>query len=156
MPYFYRNPNAPRPNCPRSPGAVALIERDDALLMDLRGDGRWGLVGGAVNDDESVPAALCREVLEETGLVVTSYRLFGIFSDPSRIIQYESGDIVPILSHVFWAEVAPFEQLQVSHESRDIQFVPRAALADLDIVETHRHIVDCYLAGEGRDTVILE
>lgn len=55
--------------------------------MECRADdGRWGLVGGKVEADESLGEALCREVLEETGLHVSWYRLFGAFSDPSRII----------------------------------------------------------------------
>lgn len=57
MPYFYRNPAAPMPNLPNSLGVVALVERDGALLLEARrDDGRWGLVSGVVEPDESLGA----------------------------------------------------------------------------------------------------
>ena len=48
---------------------LALIEHDDALLLERRSDcGRWGLVGGGVGIEESLEDGLRREVREETGL----------------------------------------------------------------------------------------
>lgn len=85
MPSWYRDPNAPAPNQPLRVGVVALIERDGRLLVERRADdGTWGLVGGALEADESVSDALVRELREETGLTATSVELFGVFSDPSQ------------------------------------------------------------------------
>ena len=156
MPYYYRDPNAPKPTLPRAVGVCALIELHACLLLDHRRDGRWGLIGGAVDDDESLGAALCREVFEETGLTVRSYRLFGTFSDPSRIIQYGDGQAQQIVTLVYWAEVESFDGLRVSDESREVRLVPRAVLPTLDIAETHRHIVDDYLDGGGREQPLLK
>lgn len=69
--FFHKNPNAPTPNKPIGVGALALIERENNLLMELRSDcERWGLPGGAVEASESIEDALRREVFEETGLSV--------------------------------------------------------------------------------------
>ena len=56
---------APSPNRPRSLGAVALLERDGRVLLEERADcGLWGFIGGAVEEEETVVQALCREVWE--------------------------------------------------------------------------------------------
>ncbi len=157
MPFYYRNPTAPVPNRPTSPGVVALIVRDGALLLECRTDaGRWGLVGGAVEANESLHDALCREVVEETGLRVDAYTLFGTFSDPSRIIQYPDGTVVRILTLVYTVAVDSFEPLRLSDESTASHFFTPAELATLDIVETHRHIVDHWLAEPARQSPILD
>ena len=49
----------------------AIVRRDDEILLVPEGDGDeqvWALPGGAVEPDESVPAALVRKVSAETGL----------------------------------------------------------------------------------------
>ena len=52
----------------------AIVIRDDALLLVQRGKspglGQWSVPGGIVEAGETVRAALVREVLEETGIVV--------------------------------------------------------------------------------------
>jgi ADP-ribose pyrophosphatase YjhB (NUDIX family) len=105
--FFYRDPTAPTPNRPPSLGVLALIEYDGALLLERRSDcGRWGLIGGAVDAGESLTDALRREVHEETGLTVTGYRLFGTFSDPTRIAAYPDGNVFRVIGIVYTVEVA--------------------------------------------------
>jgi len=148
--FFYRSASAPAPNRPPSLGVVALLERDGALLLDCRSDsGRWGLIGGAVEPDESLAEALRREVAEETGLAVRHYALFGTFSDPSRIIHYPDDTIVRIVTLAYRVTVAPDATPRLSDEATALRFFSREALHDLDIVETHRHIVECWLADEA-------
>jgi 8-oxo-dGTP diphosphatase len=50
--------------------------------------GWWSLPGGALELGESLESAVCREVLEETGLIVEPVKLFEVFE---RIIRDESG-----------------------------------------------------------------
>ena len=55
-------------------GVGAVIVRDKQVLLIRRAHeplkGEWSLPGGAVELGETLEAAICREVLEETGLVV--------------------------------------------------------------------------------------
>ncbi|MHB0874726.1 MAG: NUDIX domain-containing protein [Anaerolineae bacterium] len=145
--YYYRDAAAPRPNRPTRVGVVALIERDGMLLLDHRVDGGWGLIGGGIEADESLAEALIREVREETGLTVIGCSLFGTFSDPSRLIEYTSGDVVRIITIAYWAQVQGFVDMRPSAESSELRFFGRDELTGLDIVATHAHIVAAYLSG---------
>jgi ADP-ribose pyrophosphatase YjhB (NUDIX family) len=73
-------------------GVGALIFRRDRILMAQRGKdplkGWWSLPGGALELGESLQDAVCREVLEETGLVVEPVKFFEVFE---RIMRDETG-----------------------------------------------------------------
>ena len=60
-------------------GKIVLIKRKEEPFQ-----GQYALPGGFVEYGETVEAALRREVLEETGLVVEVTSLVGIYSDPRR------------------------------------------------------------------------
>jgi ADP-ribose pyrophosphatase YjhB (NUDIX family) len=144
--FFYRSSDAPRPNRPIGVGVRALIEREGALLLERRSDcGRWGLIGGGVNIEESLEDALRREVREETRLVVASHELFGVLSDPSRIVSYPDGNVVRLIAFVFRTEVEGFETLRCSDESEELRFFGPEELPGLDVIETARPILDSYL-----------
>ena len=70
---------------PRRPilGVGALLFRGDSILMAQRGKqpllGWWSLPGGAVETGERLEEAICREVLEETGLEVRPVVMHEIF-----------------------------------------------------------------------------
>src|SRR5215207_9788967 len=111
--FYFRDPRAPRPNRPIGVGVLALIERNGALLLERRSDcGRWSLIGGGVEAEESLEGALRREVCEETGLLVTSQELCGVLSDPSRIVRYPDGNVVRWNSFVYRTGVEGFETLR--------------------------------------------
>ncbi len=144
--FHYRDPHAPKPNRPMTLGVSALIEQDGRLLLERRSDnGQWSLIGGGVESDESLDQALRREVLEETGLTVTSYTLFGTFSDPTRIARFASGDVIRVVVLVYCVEVEDFSTLACSHESLELGFFTPAELADLDVAATGRDVLDAYL-----------
>jgi len=117
--------------------------------MERRSDcGRWSLVGGSVKTDESLGQALAREVYEETGLGVEQYDLFGTFSDPSRIVEYPDGNVIRSVTIIYRVTVSRGAPV-CSTESLALMWVKYEDLADLDIVETHRHIVESFLAGSS-------
>lgn len=146
--FYYRDPAAPEPNRPRSLSVIALIERDGSLLLEHRSDAPvWGAIAGLVEDGETFADALRREVLEETGLTVTRYELFGTFSDPTRIVSYPDGNVYRVTSLVYLVEVESFEPLRASEESEELRFVPRDEILGLDLAATQRHVLERYLDG---------
>jgi ADP-ribose pyrophosphatase YjhB (NUDIX family) len=145
--FFWRDPEAPRPNRPIGVGVLALIERDGALLLERRSDcGRWGLVGGRVEVEESLEDGLRREVREETGLVAVECLPFGVFDDPNRIVRYPDGNVVRLLTFAYEVRVEDFETLRRSEESEELRFFGHEELADLDVIETARPIIDGYVS----------
>ena len=74
----------------KTPGLTvdAVIVQDGKIVLIRRRRepfrGQYALPGGFVKYGETVEAALRREVLEETGLVVQIESLVGIYSDPRR------------------------------------------------------------------------
>ncbi len=60
-------------------GRVLLVRRGREPFL-----GRWALPGGFVEPDETVEAAVERELLEETGLQGRVERLLGVYSGPGR------------------------------------------------------------------------
>jgi ADP-ribose pyrophosphatase YjhB (NUDIX family) len=73
-------------------GVGAIIFDGDRMLLAERGKeplkGWWSLPGGLVETGEALRDAVCREVLEETGLVVEPVRVLEIFE---RIMRDAGG-----------------------------------------------------------------
>ena len=94
----------PRPTCPRcgwvlfsdpKVAAAAVLSIGDRLVLCRRaiepGLGKWSFPAGFVDRGEEVPAALAREVAEETGLAPRLGRLVGVYSaaaNPVVLIVY--------------------------------------------------------------------
>lgn len=145
--FYYQDANAPIPNRPRNLGVAALIERDGKLLLERRADcGRWSLIGGSIEANETLGQGLVREIYEETGLTVEAYTLFGTFSDPSRIAQYPDGNVLRLVTLAYRVTVDTGAPL-CSRESMSLAWFTPDELRTLDIVETHRHIVHAFLTG---------
>jgi 8-oxo-dGTP diphosphatase len=64
---------------------VLLVERAKAPL-----EGYWSLPGGVLETGERLEEGVCREVLEETGLIVTPLRVVEIFQ---RIMRDANGRV---------------------------------------------------------------
>jgi 8-oxo-dGTP pyrophosphatase MutT (NUDIX family) len=148
--FYYRDPRAPEPNRPRTLSVIALIERDGSLLLERRVDAPlWSLIAGHVNDDETLADALRREVREETGLTVSSYDLFGTFSDPSRIVSYPDGNVYRVASFVYTVAVTSFGGLRASAESEELRFFWRSELPALDMPATQQPVIERLLSGDS-------
>lgn len=76
------------------PSVTALVFDGDKRVLMVRPSQRdiWVAPGGAIDPDEAPEDALVREVWEETGLVVESTQLLGVFGGPDYRVSYANGD----------------------------------------------------------------
>ena len=59
--------------------ATTIIERDGRILLQRRADnGKWGLIGGLLEMNETYEEAAIREAREETGLEIRLESFLGI------------------------------------------------------------------------------
>jgi ADP-ribose pyrophosphatase YjhB (NUDIX family) len=117
-------------------GVGALIFQRDRILMAQRGkqplEGWWSLPGGALEIGESLHDAVCREVLEETGLEIRPVKLFEVFEriirDPAGAPEYHYV-LIDYLCRVTGGE------LRAGDDVCSVQWVRRRDLAALQITE---------------------
>ena len=111
---------------------LCYIENDGKYLMLHRvkkqndiNKGKWTGVGGHAEDQESPEECLLREVKEETGLTLTSYKFRGLvtFINSGELIECNEGElcwvdkkIVPELPT--WEGDKAFLNLLLSEEKR--------------------------------------
>jgi len=66
----------------------AILEREDKVLFVKRKKdpfkGKWSFPGGKVDLEETLEAAVKRELLEETNLAIIPTDILGAYSDPKR------------------------------------------------------------------------
>ena len=148
--FYYQDKNAPKPNKPNHIGMTAILTKGNKILFERRSDcARWSLIGGGLKVDETLRECFSREIKEETGIELQAPNNFFIYDDPTRIVQYPDGNILRIITAVFVKELGVDEnQLTVSHESLELKFFNFDEIKSLDIVETHKHIVNDYLDGK--------
>ncbi|MCM1120069.1 MAG: 8-oxo-dGTP diphosphatase [bacterium] len=112
---------------------LCYIERDGAYLMlhrvkkerDINKD-KWIGVGGHFEEDESPEECLLREVEEETGLVLTDYRLRGVitFTTDSYPTEY-----------MFLYTAEGYTGTMHACEEGELEWVPKAEVERLPIWE---------------------
>lgn len=86
-------------------GVMAFDAQGRVLLVKDSGSGLWVIPGGAVEPDENPADAACREMWEETGLLVEPLRISGVYSGPDFLVQYPNGDRTMYLSTIFVGRV---------------------------------------------------
>ncbi|MBQ8053514.1 MAG: 8-oxo-dGTP diphosphatase [Lachnospiraceae bacterium] len=112
---------------------LCYLEKDEQYLMlhrvvkknDVNKD-KWIGVGGHFEQDESPEECLLREVREETGYTLTSYRFRGI-------VTFVSGDGVTEYMHLFTAD--GFEGTPIPCDEGVLEWVPKRRIEDLNIWE---------------------
>lgn len=143
---FYRgDPNAPKPNMPAHLGANGIITCKGKLLLEKRRDSdTWGLVGGGVKKHETELQAITREVYEELGLRIspTQFHRLKVYGEPGRIAAYQDGSVWRMVIVVFGLELETMPEMRISAESKELRFFTREELKDIEIVVTHRDIVE--------------
>lgn len=88
------------------PAARIIIENDAGEYLFIRrtDNGRLGLPAGAIEFNETIEQCICREVIEETGLVLNAVKVIGISSNPTvELATYPNGDATQYLCIEFYA-----------------------------------------------------
>ena len=108
---YYLNPSAS--------GACFIRDKEERLLVVRRrcepAKGTLDLPGGFAELDETLEEALQREVKEETGLTLRSFRY--LFSLPNRYLF--SGFVVHTLDAFFEGEVDSFDEVKVADDAAE-------------------------------------
>jgi ADP-ribose pyrophosphatase YjhB (NUDIX family) len=74
---------------------IAVVRDGRILLIERKNPPEgWAIPGGFVDYGESAEAAAARELSEETGLIVTGLRLFGVYSEPGRDPRFHTLSVV--------------------------------------------------------------
>ena len=130
--------------------AVIFDSPGEKVLITRRTDnGRWCLPGGAMDPGESASECCAREVLEETGLVVTVGRLIGVYSTPHRITEYADGNRKQALDLVFEA-VRISGELSVSDETTKLGYFSPEQMKSMDVMELFHERVNDAFARQGQ------
>ena len=115
---------------------LCYIERDGCYLMLHRvkkdqdeNAGKWNGIGGHMEENESPEECVLREVKEETGYTLTSYRFRGI-------VTFVSGDGVTEYMHLFTAD--GYEGEPVPCDEGELEWVPFDKIGELNLGEGDR------------------
>ena len=98
---------------------------------------------------ESAAECCAREVLEETGLVVSVSRLIGVYSTPHRITEYSDGNRKQAFDLVLEA-VRIARELRASDETTGARYFTPEQMKSMDVMELfHERINDAFASQEA-------
>ncbi|WP_018898179.1 NUDIX domain-containing protein [Rhizobium sp. 2MFCol3.1] len=105
--------------------AVAAVIHDEAgrLLLQEKSSGEaWSLPAGAIEPGETPREAIIREVMEETGLVVTSTSILGVFGGREFRYVYPNGDQVEYVVTLFKCQIGDGNGVWTDSETKSIRY----------------------------------
>ncbi len=124
--------------------AGALIIRDDKILFQRRADnGKWGLIGGLLEMNETYEEAALREIREETGLNVQLDSFLGIYHNHNMV--WSNGDAAHVISAYYTAHIVSGEP-RIDEESYELKFFGKEEMPAL-FAEDHRAAMEAYFSG---------
>jgi 8-oxo-dGTP diphosphatase len=116
-------------------GKILMVKRTGKLLEG----GKWGLVGGFVDRDETLVQAAAREIHEETGWEVKDITLLRVNDDPNRPKEDRQN-----ISFVYFCQAVK-KTGEPDWESDDQQWYDLDALPDREsIAFDHADSIDLY------------
>ena len=124
---------------------LCYIEDNGKYLMLLRNKkqkdvniGKWIGVGGRVEPGESPEECVCREVLEETGLTITAYKMRGILTFSS--VGWEDEYIFVFTSDAYSGELKECDE-------GELRWIDKAEIMSLNLWEGDRLFLKDILDG---------
>ncbi len=135
---------------PDSPlvGVGAVIVRDNRVLLIRRGQppllGEWSLPGGVLECGETLREATIREAREETGLIVETGELLGVYE---RVVHSEDGRVRYhyVLIDFLCREVAG--NLKAGSDAADVRWFESTELDGLNLPFDTRDVIEKGLKG---------
>jgi len=132
------------------PAAAGLVFRGDDILLVKRGhapnQGRWSVPGGAVEEGETVEAAVIREVLEETSVRVRPVRVLTVADlverDDSGRVRFHYATVEVLCEYV---EGEPMPD----SDADNARWIPMRELHEYDVTETALQVIRAALRERG-------
>ncbi len=138
-------------------GGIVVDHQGHVLLVRRArdpGKGKWGLPGGFVDRDETIEAALIREIIEETRLVVTDTEY--LTSYPNSYCYH--GVIAPVVDMFYVCHIESSQPLHLApDELEHFEWThPTAAHLDNMAFPSNRLALQTWLAKHSRSTLRVE
>jgi 8-oxo-dGTP diphosphatase len=116
---------------------IALIKKDDKILLVNHFQRGWDIPGGYVKDTEDLITAVSREILEETGLSVHKLKLKAIYSN----LEYELVGDQKATKLIFgFACEYLAGKIQFSRETENVLFIEKKVIGSYvtDVLQKDR------------------
>jgi 8-oxo-dGTP pyrophosphatase MutT (NUDIX family) len=144
---FWNDPDAPTPNSLVPACGVLAVDDDGRVLLQRRRDtGQWAIPMGKMELGETPTQCAIRETQEETGVLVSTTGLLGIFSDPGHIVAYTDGETRQEYEVILLGR--PVDGAPAANdEASEVGWFDPAQLKSIDIHPTQWRQLDHYLQG---------
>jgi len=123
-------------------GAI-LINPENKVLLQLRPEteayypGFWTLPGGKVEENENIEQALTREIHEELGIDLVSFKVF------KKAIERKNNSIVE--RHIYWSNLdKDIRDLRLG-EGSQLRYFSKDEIASLKIAFQLKDIIESFL-----------
>ena len=129
-------------------GVGAVIVMDDRVLLVRRGQapllGEWSLPGGVLECGETLREATIREAREETGLIVETGQLLGVYE---RVIRREDGRVRYHYVLIDFQCRPVAGDMKAGSDAADVRWFESAELDGLNLPFDTRDVVEKGLRG---------
>ena len=116
---------------------VFFLTDDNQVILSVRGiEPRKGMLdafGGFLDGEETLEAAVARELKEELSLQPEDYEPLTYLTSASGNYPFQ-GDLLPVMSALFWTRLKASKELSPSDDVADTRTIP---LHDIDLAELH-------------------